>query len=59
MDNDVLTVLETGKQYNLKPLGEVGVTDVPHAPTDSHRHPHCSALRPVRMNLPKHQPEEC
>jgi hypothetical protein len=23
MDNDVLTVLETGKQYNLKPLGEV------------------------------------
>jgi hypothetical protein len=23
MDNDVLTVLESGKQYNLKPLGEV------------------------------------
>ncbi len=23
MENDVLTVLETGKQYNLKPLGEV------------------------------------
>lgn len=23
MDNDVLTVVETGKQYNLKPLGEV------------------------------------
>jgi 3-isopropylmalate/(R)-2-methylmalate dehydratase small subunit len=23
MENDVLTVLESGKQYNLKPLGEV------------------------------------
>lgn len=23
MDNDVLTVLDSGKQYNLKPLGEV------------------------------------
>jgi len=23
MDNDVLTVLESGRQYNLKPLGEV------------------------------------
>lgn len=24
MDNDVLTVVDTGKQYNLKPLGEAG-----------------------------------
>ena len=27
MDNDVLTVLESGKQYNLKPLGEVRPPD--------------------------------
>ena len=29
MDNDVLTVLESGKQYNLKPLGEVRPAQAP------------------------------
>lgn len=29
MENDVLTVLESGKQYNLKPLGEVCLARAP------------------------------